>query len=92
MRFEHGFRLEAGQVAEFLGQLLNSRDVVAGGGGEEIAVEVDEGGVEIAGGAKVEELNLQVVSKSGQLGEGGWSVPSCPPCSRGNSSSSDPSA
>lgn len=58
MGFEHGFGLESSEVAEFLGVFLNGGDVVAGGGGEEGAVEVDEGRVVGAGGTEVEEFNL----------------------------------
>lgn len=53
MCLEHGFRLEAGEVAKVLREFLDRRDVVPGSRGEESAVEVNEGGVILAGGTKV---------------------------------------
>lgn len=58
MRFEHRFGLKAGEVAELLGVFGDGGDVVACCGGQEGAVEVDEGGVVSAGGAEVEEFDL----------------------------------
>lgn len=68
MCFEHCFGLEAGEVAELLGVFGDGGDVVACCGGQEGAIEVDEGSVVGAGGTEVEEFDLGGVSNCGEEG------------------------